>query len=396
MAPKRRLSKASKKGMASGSDAPVVDPPYVAWMKKRQAEGDRRGRLRSECAEARDGEPFGDPDNQPSKAPAEDNEASSSSDPEEFDAFESSDSEADSDASLDTPENDFDGADEDNEIAGEGPVAADDIGTSAPKRRGERPKKKRKVWSELEMTEMAVARWFTREDLKAMQGKQGAQYWKKLRRHIRKANKNWVRKSEAMKQQWKRMEREFKEINDALNVSGNANIVRPPWFTYMEDLRAGSAAPMLWMAVAPPRTMLILTRPWSLHPLRQLLSKCPWFKEQNPQPIRSKRVAESATMTGAKLIADTLKACNQEGLAKLDQITALIMNAVAAASAAPEVAAANVGQADPTTLTVTLDHGDPTSPETCNTDYTYTPSSEETAAPTDMGPTNGEAAEFQQ
>ncbi|CAI5935822.1 unnamed protein product [Closterium sp. NIES-65] len=284
MAPKRRLSKASKKGMASGSDAPVVDHPYVAWMKKRQAEGDRRGRLRSECAETRDGEPFGDPDNQPSKAPAEDNEASSSFDRKEFDAFESSDSEADSDASLDTPENDFDGADEDNEIADEGPVAADDIGTSAPKRGGERPKKKRKVW------------------------------------HIRKANKNWVRKSEAIKQQWKRMEREFKEINDALNVSGNANIVRPPWFTYMEDLRAGSAAVDPHVvdgggAVKDHADPNATMEPPSIATATQ---QVPVVREQNPQPIRSKRVAESATMTGAKLVADTLKACNQEGLAKLD------------------------------------------------------------------------------
>ncbi|CAI5941315.1 unnamed protein product [Closterium sp. NIES-65] len=313
MAPKRRLSKASKKGLASGSDAPLVDHPYVAWMKKRQAEGDRRGRLRNECAETRDGEPFGDPDNQPSKAPAEDNEASSSSDRKEFDAFESSDSEADSDASLDTPQNDFDGADEDNKIADEGPVAADDIGNSAQKRGGERPKKKRKVWSEFEMTKMATARWFAREDLKAMQGKQGAQYWKKLCRHIRKANKNWVRKSEAMKQQWKRMEREFKEINDALNVSGNANIVRPPWFTYMEDLRAGSAAVDPHVvdgggAVEDHADPNATMEPPSIATATQ----------QVPMPIRSKHVAESATMTGAKLIADTLKACNQEGLAKLD------------------------------------------------------------------------------
>ncbi|CAI5952031.1 unnamed protein product [Closterium sp. NIES-65] len=252
---------------------------------------------------------------------------------------------------------------------------------------------------------MAAARWFTREDLKAMQGKQGAQYWKKLRRHIRKANKNWVCKSEAMKQQWKRMEREFKEINDALNVSGNANIVRPPWFTYVEDLRAGSAAVDPHVVdgggaaedhADPNATMEPPSTATATQQVPVVQAPLPPTQEQNPQPIRSKRVAESATMTGAKLIADTLKACNQEGLAKLDQITALIMNAVAAASAAPEAATANVGQADPTTPTVTLDHGDPTSLETCNTDYTYTPSSEETAAPTDMGPTNGEAAEFQQ
>ncbi|CAI5995361.1 unnamed protein product [Closterium sp. NIES-65] len=181
------------------------------------------------------------------------------------------------------------------------------------------------------------------------------------------------------------MEREFKEINDALNVSGNANIVRPPWFTYVEDLRAGSAAVDPHVVdgggaaedhADPNATM----EPPSTATATQQV------------PV----VQESVTMTGAKLIADTLKACNQEGLAKLDQITALIMNAVAAASAAPEAASANVGQADPTTPTVTLDHGDPTSLETCNMDYTYTPSSEETAAPTDMGPTNGEATEFQQ
>ncbi|CAI5510444.1 unnamed protein product [Closterium sp. Naga37s-1] len=186
-----------------------------------------------------------------------------------------------------------------------------------------------------------------------MQGKQGAQYWKKLRRHLRKANPNWTRKSEAMKQQWKRLEKDYKEIGEALAMSGGGNVARPGWFTFMEDIRAGTAAvnphvvdgggaaqndaDPLTNPVPPapaPATPSVSHGPQAGPSGLTVAEKA----EPTPTPVRSRRVSESATIAGAKLIADTLRECNERGLAKLEAITRMIMSAVAAATTTPESA----------------------------------------------------------
>ncbi|CAI7849892.1 unnamed protein product [Closterium sp. NIES-54] len=242
MAPKRKYSKASKQVADSEPEVPMQDPPYVVWMRRRQELGDRRARIRNELQETSAGEPFGDPYNNTCVEPETEGLVSSDSEPDEFYAYESSDSEADSDASMDSPESDEEPVPDATELDAETLGAS--VGNANKKQKGKavKQKKKRKVWTEDEMTELAAARWFTRDDLKSMQGKQGSQYWKKLRRHLRKANPNRTCKSEAMKQQWKRLEREYKEICEALAMSGGGNIARPGWFGYMEELRAGTAA----------------------------------------------------------------------------------------------------------------------------------------------------------
>ncbi|CAI5462536.1 unnamed protein product [Closterium sp. Yama58-4] len=329
-------------------------------MKSRQQLGDRRGRIRIESQETRGGEPFGDPDNQACAEPETADIASSDSEPEEFWAYESSDSEADSDATIASDDSDEDPVADDLEIA------ADSIGASMAKakKKGKgkavKPKKKRKLWTEEEMTELAAARWFTREDLKSMQGKQGSQYWKKLRRHLRKANPNWTRKSEAMKQQWKRLEREYKEIGEALAMSGGGNVARPGWFGYMEEIRAGTAAlnphvvdgggagedhadPLVNPVPAAPAPA---TLPLAHGPQAGPSGLTPTDKAPTTTPVRKWRVSESATLAGAKLIADTLKECNQAGLAKLEAITQLIMSAISAsATSTPDNAATNTPDA---------------------------------------------------
>ncbi|CAI5478297.1 unnamed protein product [Closterium sp. Yama58-4] len=193
MAPKHKTSKIVKNAANNDADLVVPEPPYVQWMKKRQENGDRRGCIRNESMETRNGEPFGDPDNQACADLGTGTNASSDSEPEDFEAFESSDSEADSDASIESDDAALDNLASPSEVENEGHDPTTPNDNAKGKRKADRLKKKRKVWKESEMAELAAARWFTREDLKAMKGKQGAQYWKKLRRHIRKANPAWTR-----------------------------------------------------------------------------------------------------------------------------------------------------------------------------------------------------------
>ncbi|CAI5996670.1 unnamed protein product [Closterium sp. NIES-64] len=252
---------------------------------------------------------------------------------------------------MDSPESNKEPVPDATELDAETPSAS--VGNANKKQKGKavKQKKKRKVWTEDEMTDLATARWFTREDLKSMQGKQGSQYCKKLRRHLCKANPNRTRKSGAMKQQWKRLEREYKEICEALAMSGGGNIARPGWFGYMEELRAGTAAvnphvvdgggagedhadPLANPMPPAPAPATPMSPPPQVGPS----GLTPAQKADHTTPVRKRRVSESATICGAQLIADALKECSQEGLAKLDALTRLIMSAVASVSAPPEAA----------------------------------------------------------
>ncbi|CAI5483730.1 unnamed protein product [Closterium sp. Yama58-4] len=284
--------KKGKKAVATEPEVPVQDPPYVVWMKSRQERGDRRARIRNENLETRGGEPFGDPDNHTCAEPETEPIESSESEPEEFWAYESSDSEADSDASIDTVDSDADQDVDNTELEGERPGESNANGKRKMKQKSLKPKKKRKI-----------------------------------------------------------LERDYKEICEDLAMSGGGNVARPGWFTFMDDIRAGTAAVTphvvdgggaaenhadpLRNPVPPtpaPVTPGTVAGPSGLTPAQ---------KAEPSTPVRNKRAAESATLMGAKLIADTLKECNKEGLAKLEAITQLIMSAVASATVANNAAPAD-------------------------------------------------------
>ncbi|CAI7878273.1 unnamed protein product [Closterium sp. NIES-53] len=89
-------------------------------------------------------------------------------------------SESDSDAGSDNYKASSDDEEEDSDGAEVG--SGDDRNTRQSKKEKRPPAKRNKrVWSNAELTSLAAARWNTKDDLKAMQGKQGSQYWKKLR-----------------------------------------------------------------------------------------------------------------------------------------------------------------------------------------------------------------------
>ncbi|CAI5478862.1 unnamed protein product [Closterium sp. Yama58-4] len=125
---------------------------------------------------------------------------------------------------------------------------------------------KRSVWSPTESTILVAARWFMKDELGPLLGKQGSQYWARLVRHIETENPGWVRGVNAVQKQWRNLVSMYKQLQKADKASGNGVVSPPP--------------------VSPP-------------------SKRP-------------RVAETATMAAAKLVSETIKDCHADAMAKLE------------------------------------------------------------------------------
>ncbi|CAI5950201.1 unnamed protein product [Closterium sp. NIES-64] len=216
-------------------DEPIEDSPYVACMKAQQKEGkagpsikrlakpwrDYAGASSSRVQRNESGETGGDTD-------------VSDDDLEEI-VFESG-SEDDSDNSKgasDEDDNDSDGGDD---ASG----AHRRTGGSRRDRRQSTSSSKRK-WEMHELVSLAAARWNMKDDLKAMQGKQGSQYWKKLRAHMKEKDSTWDRESVQMSMAWKRIEKEYLDTQRKEGTSGGKAIKNKPWWDYVYHLRKHSA-----------------------------------------------------------------------------------------------------------------------------------------------------------
>ncbi|CAI5505474.1 unnamed protein product [Closterium sp. Naga37s-1] len=93
---------------------------------------------------------------------------------------------------------------------------------------------KRSVWSPRESTILVAARWFMKDELEPLIGKQGSQYWARLVRHIKKENTGWVRGVNAVQEQWRNLVTMFKQLKKGEKASGKGAVCKPPWFPYME------------------------------------------------------------------------------------------------------------------------------------------------------------------
>ncbi|CAI7842777.1 unnamed protein product [Closterium sp. NIES-54] len=147
-----------------------------------------------------------------------------------------SDSDADSDnykASSDDEEEDSDGA----------KVGSSDDRSTRRSKKEKRPpvKHNKRVWSNAELTSLAAARWNTKDDLKAMQGKQGSQYWKKLRAHMVERDATWDCDEGQMSNTWKRLEKKYMKTKRSKTQSGGKAIKKKPCWDYVYHLKKHSA-----------------------------------------------------------------------------------------------------------------------------------------------------------
>ncbi|CAI5521662.1 unnamed protein product [Closterium sp. Naga37s-1] len=167
--PPRRSARGKGKEKLS-DDEPMEDPPYAAWMKEQQKQGKPSPSIKHIAKAKRDSAGA----STSSGLGHDDDETGGDTDISDDDLEEivsESDSDADSDnykAGSDDEEEDSDGAE-----VGSG----DDRSTRRSKKEKRPPAKRNKrVWSNAELTSLAAARWNTKDDLKAMQGKQGSHF----------------------------------------------------------------------------------------------------------------------------------------------------------------------------------------------------------------------------
>ncbi|CAI7770446.1 unnamed protein product [Closterium sp. NIES-54] len=224
MPPKKQ--KPSRKGKEKADDdKPWEDPPYVQWMKEEQERGRNRGKIKHEHATRRDG--LG-----PSSARSDGTDSSDGGDTDiSSDELEEIVSSCGSDSDSDN----LQAASGSDKVESALEPDASEAGPSNGKRK--RSSKTKRRWTNEELTALAAAKWYTREDLKQMRGKQGNQYWKKLRAHMKKSGTKWTRNSTAMQHAWKRMEAEYRDTLRNNGTSGRKPKRKKPWFEYVYLLK---------------------------------------------------------------------------------------------------------------------------------------------------------------
>ncbi|CAI5965337.1 unnamed protein product [Closterium sp. NIES-65] len=338
-----RKSRSQKGKQKADEEEPWVDPPYVAWMKEQEAQGASRPRIKNLAADGPGSTSqyiAHDED-----GPAENVDADTDVDSEDLDEIlSSSESETDSDNSDDDESENGDDDRRDPSDRKKG---------GRKRRRGKKAVNKARnyntEWSKEELVELAAAMWNTRDDIKATQGKQGSQYWRKLRKHMKEANEDWDRESEAMKHAWKRIMAMYRKLARADMGSGNKATQKPKWWGYVQNLKHGTAAVRPHVTdgggagethVDPnayiPGPQAGHAGPSAAGPSRSGQGTPVPLAEGSgagtPGRTPRRRVDETATMGGARLISDTIVACTKEGLQQLNQMAQYVVAAMTLAA----------------------------------------------------------------
>ncbi|CAI5480539.1 unnamed protein product [Closterium sp. Yama58-4] len=187
-------------------------------------------------------------------------------------------------------------------------------GTTLSLQKGARPE-----WSLKESTILVAARWFTKDELQQMTGKQGSQYWLQLIEHIKLQHPDWSRDETACTNQWKRLKALWKQINKGDSASGGGTVIKPSWWEWMVLFYKDNAA-------AEPHALngggadnvtvdpaVKITTPNKADATGTPMHGTP--------PSARRRINKTATMATAQLLSSTLKECSEVGIA---QITGVI------------------------------------------------------------------------
>ncbi|CAI5491094.1 unnamed protein product [Closterium sp. Naga37s-1] len=212
--------------------------PYIAWMNKQLAAGRKPAGPLPDGAPGAGDTSFEAPRDVPTRGrPHADRVASSrvvddeafDDDPDFNDCDEAYDDDADSGEEPDkgmSPSEDEDDGDEDAEDDEDVPEEAQPTTPAYPSRpciycgRNQDCRKGRRASS-----------W--RDELGALLGKQGSQYWARLVRHLEQENPGWVRGVNALQKQWRNLVNVYKQIKKGEKASGKGAVCKPPWYPYM-------------------------------------------------------------------------------------------------------------------------------------------------------------------
>ncbi|CAI7829483.1 unnamed protein product [Closterium sp. NIES-54] len=125
-------------------------------------------------------------------------------------------------------------------------------GKAAPPPPRQEPRKKRSaapvergLWSDKESTIFAASKWFMKEELESLKGKQGTQYWVRLLAHIKESNPGWCKGVNALQKQWRNLTLTWREYKRGDEGSGHGLVEKPPWYPYLELHNQDTAAAAL-------------------------------------------------------------------------------------------------------------------------------------------------------
>ncbi|CAI7846850.1 unnamed protein product [Closterium sp. NIES-53] len=125
-------------------------------------------------------------------------------------------------------------------------------GKAAPPPPRQEPRKKRSaapvergLWPDKESTIFAAAKWFMKEELEPLKGKQGSHYWVRLLVHIKESNPGWCRVVNALQKQWRNLTLLWREYKRGDGRSGHGSVEKPPWYAYLELHNQDTAAAAL-------------------------------------------------------------------------------------------------------------------------------------------------------
>ncbi|CAI5502026.1 unnamed protein product [Closterium sp. Naga37s-1] len=190
------------------------------------------------------------------------------------------------------------------------------------------PRKKRStapvergLWSDKESTIFAAARWFTKDELEPLKGKQGTQYSVRLLSHIKESNPGWCRNVNALQKQWRNLMLLWKEYKRGDGGSGNGSVEKPPWWPYLELYNKDTAAAAPHAVDGGGATNVNVQAGMEVPSSSQPGTSTPTFTAPPPQttatPKRA-RVHETATMQAAKLVSATIKDCHDDAMTRIE------------------------------------------------------------------------------
>ncbi|CAI7859341.1 unnamed protein product, partial [Closterium sp. NIES-54] len=332
------------------------------WMKEEQERGRNRGKIKHEHAPRRDGPGL-------SSARADGADSSDGGDTdipsdEMEEIVSSSGSDSDSDNSK--------AASGSNEDESASEPDASEAGPSNGKRKPS--SKTKRQWTDEELTALAAAKWYTLEDLKQMWGKQGNQYWKKLRTHMKKSGTKWTRNSTAMQHAWKRMEAEYRDTLRNNGTSGRKPKRKKPWFEYLYLLKRipANVKPHVVEGGGAGETHVDPQAPIQL----------------DADMPKGGTTTLTATMAAAKVISDMLNACNGQAMRQLSDAVQLLIATIHTAAAmwrpppAPPLPATVPAPAQP--RAIANDAGNLVNAALVDRELADAPEEDEGASPDDM------------
>ncbi|CAI5975799.1 unnamed protein product [Closterium sp. NIES-64] len=236
------------------------------------------------------------------------------------------------------------GSEEDEEDTDGGDDGSGDERSTRPLKKEHRApaSRNKRVWSDAELTSLAAARWNTKDDLKAMQGKQGSQYWRKLRAHMLEKDKNWDRDEGQMFNAWKRLEKKYLKTKRGEGQSGGKAIKKKPWWEYIYHLKkhsakakahaldGGGAANVNVQAYAPVPgcTDRETSAPPSEGRGRSNRRQATTPDAGVTPPPKRRRIEETATMAAAKMVSEAINSTNATVVRQLQDSTQLLVAAM--------------------------------------------------------------------